>query len=223
MHDPQLVVFDMAGTTVKDGGQVPAAFTFALSAHGIDVTPDQLTRIRGASKRDAIRRFVPSGPDRARVADAAYAAFRARLAELYRHGVEPIAGAEDVFRTLRAKGVRVALTTGFDRDLTGLLLTALGWADGIADAVICGDDVAQGRPAPYLIFHAMEATGVADVRRVAAVGDTTLDLAAGWNAGVGWNIGVLSGAHDRSRLEQAPHTHILASVAELPALWPGRV
>ena len=220
MNDIQLVVFDMAGTTVKDGGQVPAAFTSALSARGIDVTPDQLRRVRGASKREAVRRFVPDGPDRERVAELAYADFRARLAGLYQRGVEPVDGAEDVFRMLRANGVRVGLTTGFDRDITTLLLDALGWTRDTVDAVVCGDDVAQGRPAPYLIFHAMEASGIGDVRRVAAVGDTTLDLAAGSNAGVSWNIGVLSGAHDRASLEKAPHTHILTSVAALPTLWP---
>lgn len=219
MNDIQLVVFDMAGTTVKDGGQVPAAFASALSAHGIGVTPDQLTRVRGASKREAVRQFVPEGPDRARVADLAYADFHARLAALYERGVEPIDGAEAVFRTLRAQGVHVALTTGFDRDITALLVNALGWT-ALVDAVVCGDDVKQGRPAPYLIFHAMEATGVVDVKRVATIGDTTLDLEAGANAGVAWNVGVLSGAHDRARLEQAPHTHILTSVAALPTLWP---
>ena len=220
MIAPQLVIFDMAGTTVKDAGQVPAAFTAALSAHGIAVTPEQLAQVRGASKREAIRTFVPDGSDHARIAFAAYADFRTRLAELYAAGVEPIAGADAVFRSLRARGVRVALTTGFDRDITALLLDALGWARGEVDAVVCGDDVKAGRPAPFLIFHAMEATGVVDIRRVAAVGDTVLDLAAGSNAGVAWNVGVLTGAHDRAALEGAPHTHILASVAELPALWP---
>jgi GNAT superfamily N-acetyltransferase len=113
----------------------------------------------------------------------------------------------------------VALNTGFDRETTDLLLAALGWAGGTVDAVVCGDDVPQGRPAPYLIFRAMEAVGATDVQRVAVVGDTVLDLQAGYNAGVGWNIGVLTGAHDRKTLEAAPHTHILASVAEVPGLW----
>ena len=55
------------------------------------------------------------------------------------------------------------------------------------------------------------------------VGDTELDLRAGWNAGVGWNVGVLSGAHPRERLEGAPHTHLIESVASLPDLGdPGR-
>jgi phosphoglycolate phosphatase-like HAD superfamily hydrolase len=85
--------------------------------------------------------------------------------------------------------------------------------------VVCGDDVSQGRPAPYLIFRAMEATGARSVHQVAVVGDTTRDLQAGHNAGVRWNIGVLTGAHDRQTLQRAPHTHLLPSVAEVARVW----
>ena len=76
----------------------------------------------------------------------------------------------------------------------------------------------RGRPAPYLIFQAMAATGADCVHRVGAVGDTTLDLQAGYNAGVKLNIGALSGAHDRARLSAQRHTHLIASVAQLPRL-----
>ena len=76
-----------------------------------------------------------------------------------------------------------------------------------------------GRPAPYLIHRAMEAAGATSVHRVMNGGDTELDLRAGWNAGVAWNVGVTSGAHDRERLERAPHTHLLDSVEHLPSLW----
>jgi len=71
------------------------------------------------------------------------------------------------------------------------------------NAVICGDDVPLGRPAPFLIFRTMEATGVISVDRVMNVGDTVLDLQAGRNAGVGENIGVLSGAHSLAQLDKA--------------------
>ncbi len=73
-----------------------------------------------------------------------------------------------------------------------------------------------GRPAPYMIFRALELTGVANVHRVAVVGDTTNDLQAGYRAGVAANIGVLTGAHDADRLQQAPHTHILDGTALVP-------
>jgi len=131
----------------------------------------------------------------------------------------PVAGADTTFRSLRERGVRIALNTGFDRETTAMLLEVLGWGGEFFDAVVCGDDVAHGRPAPYLIFRAMESVGRVHVHRVANVGDTALDLHAGHNAGVRWNVGVLSGAHQRAQLEDAPHTHLLRSVAELPGLW----
>lgn len=72
--------------------------------------------------------------------------------------------------------------------------------------------------APCVIFHAMAATCVTDVRRVLTVGDTVLDLQSGVNAGAAVVIGVLSGTQDIYQLEKIPHTHLLASVADLPAL-----
>jgi len=219
MDEVKLVVFDLAGTTVQDRGQVSGAFTAALAEHNIEVTPEQLGRVRGSSKRQAVLSFIPEGPERAGVAEAVYDKFRVHLARRYGvEGIEPVEGAEQTFRWWREQGVRVALNTGFDRDMTGLLLTALKWDEGVVDAVICGDDVSQGRPAPYLIFRAMEATGTTSVRHVVNVGDTVLDLQAGHNAGARWNVGVLSGAHGRRMLEQAPHTHILESVAETRCL-----
>ncbi|MCE5243149.1 MAG: phosphonatase-like hydrolase [Desulfobacteraceae bacterium] len=225
MSDMELVVFDMAGTTFEDSGQVPGAFTAVLHAHGIDVTADELTAVRGASKREAIcrfveRRFPGSEVEVGTLAGQIFDDFRAHLAESYAQGgVRVLPGVERTFEWLHARGVKVALTTGFDRFITETVLGIAGWKPPLFDAVVCGDDVSRGRPAPYLIFHAMEATGTVSVRRVACVGDTALDLEAGCNAGVLWNIGVLSGAHGRDRLERAPHTHIVEGVAALPALW----
>ncbi len=220
----ELVVCDMAGTTVRDAGQVPQAFTTALAAHGIAVTPQAINSLRGASKRLAILNLIPEGEgaDRAALAEQVYATFVQLLARAFKGTVEPVPGAREAIDTLRGRGVRVALNTGFDRETTNLLLDALRWREGVVDAVVCGDEVAQGRPAPYMIFHCMEATGVTDVRRVANAGDTVLDLQAGHNAGVALNIGVLSGAHGRDQMQPQPHTHLLNSVAELPALLATR-
>ncbi len=62
-------------------------------------------------------------------------------------------------------------------------------------------------------------TSIYDVATVAVVGDTPLDLQAGANAGAGWVIGVLSGAHGLETLGSTRHTHLLDSVAGLPALF----
>jgi phosphonatase-like hydrolase len=222
MNELALVVFDMAGTVVKDRGEVPESFTAALEAHGLSVTSEELAAVRGSSKREAVRLLVSDEPEPDILAERVYDAFHERLMERFRErGVEAIEGAQEVFAWLRRGGVGVALNTGFERDVTEALLRALKWDEGVVDAVVCGDDVGRGRPAPYLIFHAMEATGATDVRAVANVGDTSLDLMAGANAGVRWNVGVLTGAHPRAVLERAPHTHLIPSVASLPEIWRG--
>jgi phosphonatase-like hydrolase len=214
-----LVCFDMAGTTVVDDGQVPQAFTSALAEHGIAVDEAEIRNVRGASKRQAILDLLPAGPGREDRAARALATFREHLARLYRGTVREIPGASGTFGWLRSRGVRVALNTGFDRETAQMLLEALRWRDGTVDAVVCGDDVDRGRPAPDMILRCMKLTGVPAAGSVANVGDTVLDLQAGHSAKVAWNIGVLSGAHDRALMAAQPHTHLLASVAELPGLF----
>lgn len=218
---PRLVIFDLIGTTIQDRGVVPAALRDALREVGVEVSDDQVRRIRGASKREAIASLVPDRPDRGARVAAAHAAFNARLAAAGAAGeVGAIGGVRPVLESLRASGVRVALTTGLERDIAEPLVRAAS-LDDAADALVCGDDVSRGRPAPYLIFRAMEITGEVSVHDVACVGDTPLDLQAGFHAGVRWNVGVLSGGQTRAQLEAHPHTHILESAAALTDIgWP---
>lgn len=222
MDNLELVIFDLGGTTIRDSGQVPEAFVAALHTAGIEVSNEELQQARGASKREVIRRFVerrcpPGAPEIEAKTEEIFSAFRDNLAARYSHGgVQVIPGVEETFAWLRSCQVKIALNTGFDRFITTLILKAAGWDQNTVQAVVCADDVTLGRPAPYLIFHAMESLGVTDVHQVAVVGDTVLDLQAGWNAGVRWNIGVWCGAHSREKLEQAPHTLLLPDVAALP-------
>jgi phosphonatase-like hydrolase len=136
-------------------------------------------------------------------------------------GGKEIPGARDAIMRLRSAGIRVALTSGFDRGLIADIVAHCGW-DDLFDAIVYPDEVPAGRPAPDLIFRAMEKLLVQPVARVAVIGDTTLDLQAGANAGAGCVIGALSGAlsgaHDVGTLGRSPHTHLLPSIADLPRL-----
>ncbi len=216
-----LVALDMAGTTIDDGGAVYVALRAAVEEAGASVAPDDLQAWMGTEKTEAVRALLSLGGAEASAAtvEHAHRRFRAILEGLYRERPPgPVAGVEEALRALRARGVRIALTTGFDDDVAMPLLESLGWSvGGLLDAVVTTSHVAAGRPAPYLIHHAMERTGVVDVRRVLAAGDTLVDLAAARNAGV-VAVGVATGALGRGELEAAPHDHVLESVAELPAL-----
>lgn len=205
----RLIVLDTGGTIIADQGDVPEALEAAFAKHGVRVSPEDIAKWRGASKREVVRHFAGD-----QLTEAIYGDFNARLIEAYKR-VPPIEGAEEAFRKMRAGGLLLAVNTGFDRQVASSIFQRLGWEKYFA-AIVTSDDVSLGRPAPYLIFHAMEKAGVENVAEVMAVGDTPLDLRAAANAGVRGMVGVLSGASTRERLESEPHTEILKSVAELP-------
>jgi phosphonatase-like hydrolase len=150
-----------------------------------------------------------------------YARFQEALRSAYRARARPVPGADGVFLRLKQLQVDTVLNTGLDRETAELIVRSLGW-DGLGlGGLVTGDDVERGRPAPDLIQAAMRLRNVEDPASVVAVGDTTSDLDAAAAAGVGWSIGVLTGAHTRSRLEAHPHTVILESVEALPAWLEG--
>ena len=79
-------------------------------------------------------------------------------------------------------------------------------------------DAGRGRPWPDMILAAVLRLRIDDVAEVAVAGDTTSDLVAGSRSGASIVAGVLTGAHTRDELAEAPHTHLLNSIADFPAL-----
>jgi len=215
-----LVIFDIAGTLIEDHGEVVDAFQIALRDNGIIVSQEDLIERKGASKREVIRHFIEEqfGPiaEHTAEADRTYAGFQRLLRNLYiEKGIKPIAGAVETFEVLHKRGIKLATTTGFDREVSNLILEATEWEE-LLPVNISSTEVLAGRPAPFMIFHAMELSGVQRVQEVVNVGDTPLDLQAGANAGARGVVGVLSGMHARERLLGEPHTHLINSVADLP-------
>ena len=220
MSHVKLVVFDIAGTIIEDHGEVVRAFAKALMENGIPFADGELKKWIGASKCEVIRHFVQQADvqgDVEQKVEISYRRFRSELENCYTERIVPIAGAVETFRWCRDQNILLATTTGFYREISDLVLNQTGWRDYFA-ANISSSDVRQGRPAPYMIFRAMEATGVQNVKEVINVGDTPLDLQSGSNAGLAGVVGVLTGAHSRESLDREPHTHIIHSVVELPEL-----
>lgn len=220
----RLVVFDMAGTTVRDDDGVNRCLGQALARAGVEASRDAINAVMGLRKPDAIDALL--GPD---AADAARVARRARIDAIHRDFAEAmiahyrsapevaeVAGTSAVFRTLKSWGIRIALDTGFDRRIANAVLRRFRWiAEGLVDATVTSDEVPRGRPAPDMVFRAMTLTGVGDATGVAKVGDTPSDLHEGTQAGCRLVVGVTSGTHTRSQLATAPHTHLVDTLTEL--------
>ncbi len=216
-----LAVLDMAGTTVADGGLVLRAFDTAATAAGLETEGPLREQARqyvlatmGQSKI-AVFRALLGDEDRAQTANRAFeTAYDDLIDEV---DIAPIPGAAEAISALRAAGVRVALTTGFSRKTQDRLLDALGWRD-IADLTLAPSDAGRGRPHPDLVLTALLRLRIDAVDRVAVLGDTTSDIAAGRAAGARIVAGALTGAHDEPRLRAAGATHVLPSVVEFAEL-----
>ncbi|SEF34615.1 phosphonatase-like hydrolase [Amycolatopsis pretoriensis] len=217
---PELVVLDMAGTTVADDGLVVKAFTTAIETVGVpdEKYPEMLRYVvdtMGQSKITVFRALLNDET----LAQQANSAFETAYGDLVRAGeCRPIPGAEDVVRGLREDGVKVAFTTGFAPATQHAILDALGW-QGLADLALAPGDGVRGRPFPDLVLTAALRLEVTDVRRVAVAGDTASDVLCGLRAGASVVAGVLTGAGRREDLVEA--TAVLDSVRHLPALLEG--
>ncbi|MCY0936716.1 phosphonatase-like hydrolase [Streptomyces sp. H34-S4] len=218
----KLIVLDMAGTTVADGGLVERAFERAAERLGVEPgSADHTAKLQyvrdtmGESKISVFRHLFGAED----LAQRANSAFEEAYGELVDGGlIAPLPGARETIEKLRAEGRTVVLTTGFARVTQDAILDALGW-QGLADLTLCPADAGgRGRPYPDMVLAAFLRTGaVADVRESVVVGDTAYDMLSGVRAGAGIVAGVLTGAHDGATLREHGATHVLASVADLPA------
>jgi phosphonatase-like hydrolase len=224
-HPISLVCFDMAGTTVLDDGAVEGSFLDSLSSRGIEAADPRRDRMleyvretMGTSKITVFRALFPDEADAQDANRAFEAAYAARVG---RGEVSEVPGARDLISTLRAEGIRVALLTGFSPTTRDVLVAGLGW-EGLADLLVSPAEAGRGRPYPDMILRAVIRLEIDDVAAVAVLGDTAADIVSGLRSGASIVAGVLTGADSAERLRDAGATHVLASIAELPALLADR-
>lgn len=249
----KLVVLDWAGTTIDFGCMAPSgAFVAAFAAKGVSVTLAEARGPMGLHKKDHLRAML-----RAESVGAKWRAAAGRewteddVNDLYRD-VTPrqvaaavkygdlIPGVADAVAELRARGLKVAATTGYFREAADAVLSAAKRQGYAPDFNTCADDVPAGRPAPWMIFRCMEALSVYPPAAVLKVGDTVIDIEDGRNAGC-WSVGVVDSSNEmgltaaelaalpsrewdarreavRERYQMAGAHAVIDSIAELPQL-----
>lgn len=230
-----LVIFDMAGTTVRDNHEVERCFRDAANQSGLHMTDEEILAVQGWSKLFVFetfwtRQLGSSHTDLSSQINRSYALFKEILEAHYlTHSVQPTEGCLQTFEALRNMNIGIALTTGFYRKVTNIILDRLNWHVGSLDDMdtsiegchidvsIASDEVIKGRPAADMIFKAMNMMGVSDPKRVVNIGDTPSDLMAGINAGCLYSLGLVNGTHSREALERCENHGLLESLADLPA------
>ena len=217
----EMVAFDVAGTVLNDDRLVISAYKNAFEAtrpdlwptHGAEWTQYAIDTM-GQSKIHVFTELLGDA-EKAHTANVAFE--QSYVSEIAEVGAVPIAGAEDIFKYLRSRGVAVALTTGFSRSTLDRLLIELGWKD-LIDLSITPSEAGRGRPHPDMLNMAVEVLGITKPEHVIVLGDTASDMQAAVAFGAGQAIGVLTGAHDEHILHDAGATSVINSVADLKSL-----
>lgn len=249
----ELVVCDLAGTTVDYGSTTPIlGFAKVFGRHGLEVSREELTGPMGKKKDDHIREVLAiphvAAQWKARHGAAhTEADVQAMLNEFIGVDLEiipktssPITGVPEALKALKARGVKVAFSTGYPRVLADLCLANLRAAGVPNDSDVSADEVPSGRPAPHMLLKTVLNTKASSVTASLAIGDTEADIRAGKNAGfitvgvsksgmlVGLNEAdqkLLPAAELAAKVKTASDKlfafgadHVIDSVAELPAL-----
>jgi len=219
----KLVVFDIAGTTVKDDHNVSKAFKAALEKYNYDVPLEMINPLMGYEKNQAITQMLNlHEEDKSKITtelvNHIHREFVKQMIHFYQYepGIEPLPDVEETFAALHDLGILVGINTGFSKDIAETVANRLQWREkGLIDYLIGSDEVELGRPYPYMIQKLMQESGITDPLEVAKVGDTEVDVREGQNAGCKYVIGVTTGIFTREELEAYHPTHIIDNIAQI--------
>jgi phosphoglycolate phosphatase len=220
-----LVCCGLIGTLVVDDGLIERSFAEAIATQGVVSGTSafarrmsQVHQARGRAPGDVLRVLFPDNEPRAQAAQLAFD--RALPEALSRTVVKPIPGAVDALAEIRASGRQICVLTSLPRRVVDLVLSGTDLR-GHIDLAISGEDAPRGFPAPDLALTAVIQSGAGAVQHVAVVHGTGAGMECGRRSAAGAMVGVLTGPHSAARLRGAGATHVVSSIADLPALLKG--
>jgi phosphonatase-like hydrolase len=236
MENIKLMVLDMAGTTIQDQHEVEACFAQTCQEINLRVSNEQILALQGYSKVEVFEtlwgeKIGTDHPEYTENVAHSYDLFKITLENYYQQAnIQPTDGCLEALHYLRSKHIKIALTTGFYREVANIILRKIGWLKGLnqeyannsgespIDLSITSDEVPKGRPQPYMIHKAMKYFNIQNAEQVANIGDTPADLLSGNAAAVGLNIGITNGTHSHAQLIGYPHHYLIENLKYLPQL-----
>ena len=211
-----MVVFDMAGTTVNEGGVVYKTLKKTLDEFDLEYEDDEFNKFHGLSKSQVLKYYIDNSEKDLQL-DEVVNRFYEMLHEEYRdvkNNLRAMDGSIELFEKLRKRDIKVCLNTGYTLDMAESIIDIVGFKKYI-DGYITSEEVKIGRPFPFMIHRLMEKFNIDSGEYVVKVGDTLADMLEGRNAGVKYTIGVLSGADTKDRLNRITPSLIVDSVKDL--------
>jgi phosphonoacetaldehyde hydrolase len=195
-------MLDWAGTTVDHGSIAPVLALQTLFAnHAIALTAEDARRGMGLLKRDHIRTVLAlphiqqqwhaitrQTPTETEV-DSLFHEFGPLQMQIIVQHSQLIAGAAETVKKWQDRGLRIGTTTGYTREMLVPVLQLAAEGGYRPDASVCPDEVAAGRPAPWMLIRNAELLNAYPPSSCVKIGDTISDIEEGRNAGM-WTIGL---------------------------------
>ena len=216
----EMVIFDMAGTTINEDNIVYKTLQKAINNFGIEVDLAGVLEIgAGREKLNAIQDIITKYGNNADLdkADAVFQSFLTMLATAYEEfAIQAMTNAESVLLELRNKNVLVILNTGYDKNTANFILEKINWRQFYHfDLLVTASDVKNSRPAPDMIHFAMNLFSIDNPKKVVKVGDSRIDIEEGKNANCLFSIGVTTGAQTKTQLQDASPDYIIDDLTDL--------
>lgn len=127
--------------------------------------------------------------------------------------------AAELLQELHSQGIKIAIVSSAGPDEIVAFLKRAGIRAHV-DAIVGDNGVLARKPAPEPVLAAMRQIDVS-AQDCAMVGDMRVDMLAAAAAHVPVRIGITHGFEDKKTLRAAGATHIVDSLAELPAVLGG--
>ncbi|MDF1660249.1 MAG: phosphonoacetaldehyde hydrolase [Planctomycetota bacterium] len=191
----QGVVMDWAGTVIDELSRAPAqVFIEVFRRQGIVVTEAQARGPMGTAKRDHIAAVLAlpkvseqwtqkhGRPPEDSDIDTMYRDFLPLQKEILSQFSNLIPGALETIRFLKANSIKMGSTTGYTTDLMSVVLPLAHSQGYNPDSLVCSDEVASGRPAPWQIYEACERMNCFPLSNVVKIDDTAVGIEAARHA-----------------------------------------
>ena len=196
------VVFDWAGTILDYGSCAPmGAFVRLFEQFGITISIAQARGPMGLAKWDHIQALtrlpdvatqwetryghLPTEPD----VDRLYEVFTPLNAAVVPDFAAFIPGALEAVAAVRARGLKVGSTTGYNRPIMEVVTAIAAKGGYVPDNLVCAGDQATCRPTPLMMWRCFADLGICWPATVVKVDDTEVGIEEGLNAGT-WAVGV---------------------------------
>ena len=203
------ILFDLDGTLLNTLEDLRDATNAALRHFGCpERTLEEIRTFVGNGARNQIRLSLPGKADDPDL-DEVLEWYKAYYADHCQIKTAPYPGIGQMLESLKGKWPMAIVSNKPDIAVKTLCAEHFPGIYSLGEAEDC-----PRKPAPDMVFKAMEAIGV---DKCIYVGDSEVDIRTASNAGVPC-VSVLWGFRDRDVLEGEGGTHFCAEATELPGL-----